>query len=325
MDPLPRGPFSAFAPHALTSPPSPQPSFSFSTQPSSLPSAQTVAPPSPPCSADSSFQDSSWPDKLSQSEILSLVAPRDIRRKPPLQQLCGQKRRNSLNSELDDQREKHRIAEGNRRKNLSQLHRELDARLHDFFLVQAGWNPGRNLPQSKEHIVQATIYLIDFMHTIVFHLMSQEGDGQQRSELPEKLQPQLRCMQLQQLVSSLQQQNQSTEQQLQAARQEKQALEERNRILELQLKSHDPVFQTPKSEAHSPQPLSAFPESKPKETSLPGVRDLCDDIDAASPKSTRRNSWVGSSQSSGQPLLAGPPPSLSFLPSSFSPPSWRES
>lgn len=92
-----------------------------------------------------------------------------------------------MNGELGDQREKHRIAEGNRRRNLSQLHRDLDTRLYHYFLVQAGWNPARNLPQSKEHIVQATIFLIDFMQSIIFHLMNQEGEAQ--GQLPKKLQP----------------------------------------------------------------------------------------------------------------------------------------
>jgi hypothetical protein len=188
-----------------------------------------------------------------------------------------------MNGELGDQREKHRIAEGNRRQNLSQLHRDLDTRLHHYFLVQAGWNPARNLPQSKEHIVQATIFLIDFMQSIIFHLMNQEGEAQ--GQLPKKLQPQLRCMQLQQLVSSLQQQSQTFEQQLQATRQENQVLEERNRTLELQLKSHDPGLWTPKSETTSLLPLSTFPENKPTENSnsLPGVRVLYEDIDALSP------------------------------------------
>lgn len=228
-------------------------------------------------------------------------------------------------SEPDDQREKHRIAEGNRRKNLSQLHRELDSRLHDSFLMQAGWNPSRNMPQSKEHIVQATINLVDFMRVVITHLLPQEGETE--TELPESLQPQVHCMQLQQQVASLQQDNQTTEQQLETVRREKQALEERNRALEHQLKSNDYVFRTPKSEAPSPQPLSIIPpENKPRQSSLPGLRVLCDDFEATSPKSARRESWMGSSQHLGQSLLSAPSPmsshptSLSFLPPAFLPP-----
>lgn len=131
-----------------------------------------------------------------------------MRRKPPLQ-LCGQKRKNSGSSELDNQREKHRLAEGT-----------------------------GSLPQSKEHIVQATIYLVDFMHAIIFQVLCEKSEVP--GQLPEKLQPQVRCMQLQQLVSILQRQNQTAEKQLQIARQEKQVLEERNRTLELQLKPYIP-------------------------------------------------------------------------------------
>lgn len=229
-------------------------------------------------------------------------------------------------SELDDQREKHRIAEGNRRKNLSQLHRELDSRLHDFFLIQAGWNPSRNLPQSKEHIVQGTIFLIDFMHSIIFHLMNQESEMPEH--LTEKLQPQVRCMQLQQLVSSLQQQTQTTEQQLEALRQDKKTLEKRNHTLERQMKSYDHIFQTPKTESHSPQPLSTIPETKQRQSSLPSVRDLCEDIDVPSPKSARQNSWIGSSRSLGTSFLSTTPPMtgpFSYMPPpSFSSVSWRD-
>ena len=270
-----------------------------------------LARPFPSCSADGSCQDSSCRVRLTHSGVLALVASGNIRRKAPLQQLCGQKRKNSMNGEL-----------GNRRQNLSQLHRDLDTRLHYYFLVQAGCNPARNLPQSKEHLVQATIFLIEFMQSIIFHLMKQEGEAQ----------GQLRCMQLQQLVSSLQQQSQTFEQKLQATRQENQVLEERNRTFELQLKSHDPGSRTPKSETASLLPLSTFPENKPTENSnsRPGVRVLYEDIDALSPKSARRESWIGSSQPLGQSLLNAtpmtePPPSLSFLSSTLSPPPWRGS
>lgn len=233
-----------------------------------------------------------------------------------------------MRSDHDEQREKHRIAEGNRRKNLSQLHRELDTRLHDFFLMQAGWNPARNLPQSKEHIVQAAIYLIDFMHTIIFQLMHQEGEAPGR--LPERRQPQALCMQLQQMVSMLQQQDQPNEQQSQAPSPERPIVDEGSHTLDQHLKSYDPIFRTPKSEASSPRPLSAVPENKPTENPLPGVRALCDDIDTVSPKSARRDPWVGPSQSlshpsaSAHPPMAGAAPSLAFLPPSFTPPaSWR--
>lgn len=313
VDPLPRGPFDPFTPSALAqSPPSPwDSSFAKSTwQP---PSDKMLTVSSPASSADSSWQESFSPEKsiakpseLTQSEILSLIAPKEIKRKAPLQ-LCGQKRKSSVGHERDDQREKHRIAECNRRKNLSQLHRDLDGRLHDFFLIQAGWNPAKSLPQSKEHIVQAAIFLLDFMHLIILHLTQQNNEALE--QLPDKLQPQIRCMQFQQLISSLQQQNQSTQQELQAVKQEKQALEDRNRFLEFQLRSYEHIFRTPKSEDTSPQPLSAIPETKPTENSLPSLRSLCENVEAISPKSTRRDSWfAGPPQPLGQSFIATTPP-----------------
>ncbi|RDH26331.1 hypothetical protein BDQ94DRAFT_155737 [Aspergillus welwitschiae] len=123
---------------------------------------------------------------------------------------------------LDDQRERHRIAEGNRRKNLSQLHRELDSRIHDSFLEQAGWNPSKGLPESKEQIVQAAIFLVDYMVSIIMSLLRQ--DNKTPHQLSECLTPQIRCMQLQQLVLSLRKQNQISQQQLRSLQQENQTL-----------------------------------------------------------------------------------------------------
>ena len=209
---------------------------------------------------------------------MSLIAPQNINRKTPLQQLCGRKRKGStVSPDPDDQREKHRIAEGNRRKNLSQLHRELDSRIHDFFLERAGWNPSKSLPQSKEHIVQGAVYLIDFMLAIIVHLIRQE---QVSPQLSEKLQPQVRCMQLQQPVTSLQQQNQTTQQQLRAAKAENELLADRNRALEFQLKSYEQMFRSPKPEATTP-PLIEIPEHKRQKKALPGLRVFCDEIGAS--------------------------------------------
>ncbi|GLA79018.1 hypothetical protein AtubIFM55763_001431 [Aspergillus tubingensis] len=154
-----------------------------------------------------------WPQDLSSPPFLNLIAPVNINRKPPLQQQCGRKRKASIApADLDNQRERHRIAEGNRRKNLSQLHRELDSRIHDYFLEQAGWNPSKGLPESKEQIVQAAIFLIDYMVSIIMDLLRQENKIPRR--LSERLTPQTRCMQLQQLVFRLREQNQAFQQQL---------------------------------------------------------------------------------------------------------------
>lgn len=299
MEPLPRGPFDPFQTKDALVPSTPgahQESFQFKSPWSG--NEQIVAPPSPANSAESSWQESfaaqkaastEWPTDLSQSEIMSLIAPQNINRKAPLQQLCGRKRKGStVSPDPDDQREKHRIAEGNRRKNLSQLHRELDSRIHDFFLERAGWNPSKSLPQSKEHIVQGAVYLIDFMLAIIVHLIRQE---QVSPQLSEKLQPQVRCMKLQQLVTSLQQQNQTTEQQLRAAKAENELLADRNRALEFQLKSYEQMFRSPKPETTTPS-LIEIPEHKRQKKALPGLRVFCDEIGASiAPDSKQTHSY----------------------------------
>ncbi|KAF3404285.1 hypothetical protein DPV78_001886 [Talaromyces pinophilus] len=311
VEPLPPGPFNnPFTPSThVQSPPSTQDTFPASVKTSTTSWLATeqqngiISPPSPVSSVDFSLKDTfstqkafGWPNDLSYTEIMALVQPRNINRKPPLQQLCGRKRKNetmmSSASDQDDQREKHRIAEGNRRKNLSQLHRELDNRLHDFFLERAGWNPGKSLPQSKEHIVQGAIYLIDFLLVIVVFLMGQEKNIP--PQLSENLQGQLRSMHLQQLVSSLQSQNQAMQYQMRSLKQEYDDLLDRHRSLEFKLKSYDQVFRSPKPEVITPPPLAAIPQeaSTPVPASssnqlvkktLPGLRVICNDIPGLSP------------------------------------------
>ncbi|KKK22552.1 hypothetical protein ARAM_005079 [Aspergillus rambellii] len=312
VEPLPRGPFNLFTPKIFApSPPSTQESFPIKSP--WPPAEHLVTPPSPANSADSwpdplpSQKVFEWPQELSANDLLKLIAPKHISRKPPLQQLCGRKRKGSMiSADSDDQREKHRIAEGNRRKNLSQLHRELDSRIHDFFLERAGWNPSKSLPESKEHIVQGAIFLIDFMLLVIVHLIRQENEMPR--QLSEKLQPQIRCMQLQQLVSSLQQQNQMAQQQIKTLKQENQMLEERNQALEYQLKSYEHMFRSPKSEQPSPQQIVSLPDNKPKNM-LPGLRVFCDEIAAGSPDSSRLDALsTGNSQSFGQTFLSQTPP-----------------
>lgn len=251
-------------------------------------SEQMTAPPSPANSAESSWQEAfaaqkaassgDWPTDLSPNEIMSLIAPEQINRKAPLQQLCGRKRKSgTISPDPDDQREKHRIAEGNRRQNLSQLHRELDSRIHDFFLERAGWNRSKSLPQSKEHIVQGAVYLIDFMLFIIVNLIRQE---QITPQLSERLQPQVRCMQLQQQIQALQQQEQAQQQQIRALKAENEALLERNRSLESNLKSFDTMFST-KSETTSPRLIGEVPQHKRQRRALPGLSVFCDEIGAS--------------------------------------------
>ncbi|KAH1429999.1 hypothetical protein KXW31_003389 [Aspergillus fumigatus] len=311
-EPLPRGPFNPFTSN-IFAPSPPSPHDTIPTKSSWPVSEHIVTPPSPANSADSSWPDSltprkafDWSQELSPADLLSLIAPKNISRKPPLQQLCGRKRKGSMiSADVDDQREKHRIAEGNRRKNLSQLHRELDSRIHDFFLERAGWNPAKSLPESKEHIVQGAIFLIDFMLLIIVHLIRQENEMPR--QLSEKLQPQIRCMQLQQLVSNLQQQQQTAQQQIKVLKQENQLLEERNQALEFQLKSYEHMFRSPKSEQTSPRPLALVPEAKTQNV-LPGLRVLCDGI--AAPSAAPEPLHPGSShgQSFGHTFLSATPP-----------------
>ncbi|KAJ9374222.1 hypothetical protein DTO282E5_1144 [Paecilomyces variotii] len=307
VEPLPPGPFNPFTPNILApSPASSQDSFPLKSP--WLPSDYAVSPPSPASSTEGSLRETfstqkafGWPNDLSYAEIMALVAPRNINRKPPLQQLCGRKRKGSeMSGDLDDQREKHRIAEGNRRKNLSQLHRELDNRVHDFFLERAGWNPSKSLPQSKEHIVQGAIHLIDFMLIIIVHLLKQDKN-KVPPQLSENLQANIRAMHLQQQVSSLQQQNESTQQQLRTVKHENETLAERNRALEFQLKSYEQMFRLPKTEATSPRPLEAIPANEEKKM-LPGLRVFCDEVAAISPEAGANTEppHTGSSQVFGQ-------------------------
>ena len=317
VEPLPRGPFNPFHVRESFGPstPGPQDSFHFK---SPWAGEHIAAPPSPANSAESSWQESfaaqkaasvEWPNDLSQPELMALIAPQNINRKAPLQQLCGRKRKGStISPDPDDQREKHRVAEGNRRKNLSQLHRELDSRIHDFFLERAGWNPSKSLPQSKEHIVQGAVYLIDFMLAIIVHLIHQE---QVTPQLSEKLQPQVRCMQLQQLVTSLQQQNQTSQQQLRAVKSENELLADRNRALEFQLKSYEQMFRSPKTETTSPRPLVDVPEHKRQKKALPGLRVFCDEIGASIGSENQvphDNLPSATSQSFGSSYLTTTPP-----------------
>ncbi|OJZ80057.1 hypothetical protein ASPFODRAFT_212919 [Aspergillus luchuensis CBS 106.47] len=197
--------------------------------------------------SDESQKGFMWPQDLSSPQFLSLIAPVNINRKPPLQQQCGRKRKASMApAGQDSQRERHRIAEGNRRKNLSQLHRELDSRIHDYFLEQAGWNPSKGLPESKEQIVQAAIFLVDYMVLIIMSLFRQES--KMPRHLLEYLTPQIRCMQLQQLVSRLREQNQTFQQQLRKLQEENQTLVECKKALELQLNLYEHMLRPPKSE-----------------------------------------------------------------------------
>ncbi|RAL16478.1 putative HLH DNA binding domain protein [Aspergillus homomorphus CBS 101889] len=329
VEPLPRGPFNPF-----TSVPSPPTSHdAFPVKSPWPPAEHMVAPPSPAISADGSWPDSlpstktrEFHTQLTHIEIWALIFPKNINRKPPLQQLCGRKRKGSMiTGDGDGQREKHRIAEGNRRKNLSHLHRDLDSRIHDFFLERAGWNPSKSLPESKEHIVQAAIFLIDFMGLIIVHLIRQENE--MPHDLPDRLQAQMRCMHLQELVTSLQQQNQTSQQQIKALKQENRMLEERNQTLEFQLKTYEHMFRASKGENMPPQSMPSLQEVKPRNM-LPGLRVFCDEIAVNSPDSRLEPIPTAPSQSFGHSYLSHTPPvtgpsSPMFAQTSYSVPASR--
>jgi hypothetical protein len=201
VNPLPPGPFDHFPSYVCASGPTSS-QDSFPAEYSCQPSESTVPTPPPANTVDLSLTEGflvRWPD-ISAAEIMSLVSPQNAHRKPPLQQVRDRKRNQSVAfGEFDQQRERHRIAEGNRRKNLSQLHRELDNRVHDFFLERAGWNPAKSPPRSKEHIVQGAIFLIDFMIAIVTHLLQQERQAIS-PQLSGKLRSFLGCIHRQQLL-----------------------------------------------------------------------------------------------------------------------------
>ncbi|PWY86230.1 hypothetical protein BO70DRAFT_223659 [Aspergillus heteromorphus CBS 117.55] len=317
VEPLPRGPFNPFTSKIFAASPSPGSQDAFPVRsPWSATSEPIMTPPSPANSADSSWPEPAsqsqklieWPQELTPVELLNLIAPKHISRKPPLQQLCGRKRKgNMISADPDDQREKHRIAEGNRRKNLSQLHREMDGRIHDFFLERAGWNPSKSLTESKEHIVQAAIFLIDFMLIIIIYLLRMENEVP--PHLAEKLHSEFHFMQLQQTVSSLHQQNQTAQQQLKAAKQESQVYQERIQALELQVKSYEHMFRSPKNEHPTSQPLTHLAEAKPRNM-LPGMRVFCDEIGASGHESSRPEQSIpmAHSHSFGHPYISRSPP-----------------
>lgn len=361
VEPLPPGPFgpfttSSYAYHA-PSPPNSQDSFPIkSTTGRWSPRVQSLSPPSSTSSDEFSPREASstsssltttttttttqwfppgWPHELTRAEIMELVAPRNITRKPPLQQLCGRKRKNDfISSDGDDQREKHRIAEGNRRKNLSQLHRELDSRVHDLFLQRAGWNPVKNLPQSKEHIVQAAIFLIDFMLVIIEHLLPPEKPAP--PQLTEHLKIQLRNMHLQQQMNGLQAENENLQQQIRVLKQEYEDLLDRHREMEFRVKAYELTVRSVKAETHRaipPPPPSSSSEDAGDETKdLPGPRVICESVAgnelegsssfspiAVSATSSAASSFTGSHPSFWQSTPPATNPSSPLCPSSSLP------
>ncbi|CEL02616.1 hypothetical protein ASPCAL03783 [Aspergillus calidoustus] len=331
-EPLPRDPFNQF-PQRIFAPSPPSSHDSFQTRSPWPPAEHSVVPSSPASSTDSwldsvrSHTEFQWPPACSVEKLLSLIAPnpRALTRKRPLQQACGRKRRGSMISGVDDeQKEKHRVAEGTRRKNLSQLHLGLDFRLDNYWLRLVGWDDKKNLAESKEHILQASIRLIDFMRSLIIQLVVMligQGNNELPCYLQEMIQDGLRCSQLEQMVASLQQQNQMEQQKSNSLRQENQRLEECVKALEYQVRTGH-MHRSPKSEQSSPQLDTLLPNSKPKAI-LPGLRVFHNEITPNSPDSSRLNTpSTGTSQSFGQTFLSRTPSTTGPSSPVFSQPSY---
>ncbi|KAL2852802.1 hypothetical protein BJY01DRAFT_86379 [Aspergillus pseudoustus] len=319
IEPLPRDPFNQF-PHRRFAQSPPSSHDSFHSKSPWLPAEHFVAPPSPSNSTDS-WLDSvrshavvQWIQPLTTAEkLFNLIAPNpdSFTRKKPLQQTCGRKRKESeISGDMDAQREKHRVAEGTRRKNLSQYHRDLDERLADPWLELVGWNRQKSLPESKEHIVQASIKMVDFMRSLIIQLvilLIGQGNNDLPRHLQEIIQDGFRCAKLEQRVSVLQQEIQISQQENTSLRQDKQRLEERIQALEYQLRTGHMLL-SPKSEHSSPQQVTLLPNGKSK-AMLPGLRGFYEDVSPSSPASSRLDApSTGTSQSFGHTFLSQTPP-----------------
>ncbi|KAL2812822.1 hypothetical protein BJX63DRAFT_421537 [Aspergillus granulosus] len=319
IEPLPRDPFNQF-PHRIFAPSPPNSHDSFPNKSPWPPAEHFAAPPSPASSTDS-WLDSvrshavvQWTQPLTTADrLFDLIAPNPdtFTRKKPLQQTCGRKRKESeISGDMDAQREKHRVAEGTRRKNLSQYHRDLDERLHDSWLELAGWKRQKSLPESKEHIVQASVKMIDFMRSIIIQLVIMligQGNNELPCHLQEMIQDGIRCTELEQKVSNLQQENQIAQQEKNSLRQDKQRLEERIQALEYQVRTGHMLL-SPKSEHSSPQQAALLPTSKPK-AMLPGLRGFYDEGSSSSSASSRLDApSTGTSQTFGHTFLSQTPP-----------------
>ncbi|KAL4878582.1 hypothetical protein BJY04DRAFT_221081 [Aspergillus karnatakaensis] len=319
--PLQRDLFSQYAHRGgfMPSPPSTRESVQVK---SPWPPEHTMAPPSPASSADS-WTIATWPqrssrhipgpEQLPMDQVMKILLPSkdNIRRhRKPLQQQCGRKRKQSMvSSEMDDSREKHRIAEGTRRKNISDLIQALDSMLDNYFLEKAGWSSMKNQSPSKEQILGAVIY---YMETSQRVLKEAYVNGALPHDLPEKIQ----CwMQSEKINSTLQQQHQALLQQVDCLNQELKAqqeriqgLERRNRALEYQLKAREQMPCTPRSEQPNLQHAISLPDDNAKAT-LPALRVLCEEISHGSSDHSRYDALSpGPSQSFGASFLGHTPP-----------------
>ncbi|KAL4906443.1 hypothetical protein BDW74DRAFT_176767 [Aspergillus multicolor] len=257
----------------------------FLSKPMLSPSEHTVSPPSPAYSADSwlgpvpsqgSFKSIADITSVPLDELwASIHQPQELRtRKKPLQQ-CGRKRKASMVAFPDVQREKHRVAEADRRKNISVGFQGLDDRVPDHFLKEAGWNPSKNSIQSKEHIIRASVMYIDQLKLVagVFHHKLLESQHE-NMELKER----------------------------------SRELEERAGALEYQSRAHGHMCCRPKSEQPSPLEVASLPDTAPK-VMLPGLHRPSG-VGATTPDFGRFDALsAGTSHSYGQSFISRTPPS----------------
>ncbi|KAL4956594.1 hypothetical protein BDW69DRAFT_158353 [Aspergillus filifer] len=318
IEPLQRDPFNPYTHKSfMPSPPSTHETFPVRA---SWPSAEHIVPPLSPATTDDSWTDSKPsqrsikgpldPRKMSGNALIDLISPdkSSITRKLPLQQPCGRKRKVTMMlAESDEQKEKHRVAEGNRRKNLSLGMLQMTYKLHDYFLECAGWNRQKNQPESKEHIIQAALLLIDFLVFIVTWCVRDVWNNEVPERLQEDMDVKLRCMELERKTTRLIQQDQKAQQEIAALRRHNQALEERNRALEYHLSAREHMLRSPQSGHPSPQQATALPERNSK-AMLPGMRVFCDELAINTPESARFDVLsVGTSQSFGHGLTSHTP------------------
>ncbi|KAL4939013.1 hypothetical protein BDV06DRAFT_199797 [Aspergillus oleicola] len=328
IEPLQRDLFNPFThKNFMPSPPSTHETFPVR---SSRPPAEHIVPPLSPATTDDSWTDSKPlqktlrgpldPRKMSGDSLIDLIAPdkSSITRKLPLQQPCGRKRKATMMlAESDEQREKHRVAEGNRRKNLSLGMLQMTYKLSDYFLECAGWNRQKNQPESKEHIIQATLLLIEFLEFIVIWCVREVWNNEVPERLKDEMNVKLRCMELERKVSRLIQQDQKSQHEIAALKRHNQALEERNRVLEYQLSAREHLLRSPQIEHPSPQQATGLPDSNPR-AMLPGMRVFCDELAVGTPDSARCEVLsMGAPQSFGHrfpshtPSTTGPSPPVS--------------
>ncbi|RDW57152.1 putative HLH DNA binding domain protein [Aspergillus mulundensis] len=256
----------------------------FFSRPMMSPAEHIVPPPSPAYSADSCLGSvpPQGPGRLISdiksapvNELYASIRPQEGRtRKKPLQQ-CGRKRTANMAGFPDVQKEKHRVAEADRRKNLSVSIHDLDDRVPDHFLKEAGWNLSKNSAPSKEHILKGSVMYIDQVILVVgeFHDRLLEAERE---------------------IMELKERNRE--------------LGERDRAVGYQSKAHGHMCCRSKSEQPNPQEVASLPDIAPK-VMLPGLNGIRG-VSAVTPDFGRFEALsAGTFQFYGQSFISRTPPS----------------